>query len=167
MCSRFGLASLLELFRFWSTRMCILVPPFRVMSEALSMRSWLPLDPLLHCLNKTENKLIFLDSERAARLVSSVPALKRAGTASVVVLDAKVSKWEGVTTWQEFVSLHQGDPTRVLHSNLQLGPEDCASIFFTSGTYVDHYFWSSPSLMHIYPVVQVCLRASSALTVNS
>ncbi|TCD70813.1 hypothetical protein EIP91_001503 [Steccherinum ochraceum] len=114
------------IFAFWA---CHLVGAISVLVNA-----WLPLDPLVHCLNKTENKLIFVDAERAQRLAPSVAALKRSGVSSVVVLDRPVSKWEGITAWPEFFKQHRGDATKILRPDFDLGPDDDASIFFTSGT---------------------------------
>lgn len=83
-----------------------------------------------------------MDSERAELLASSVLALRRSGVGSVVLLDGEISKWEDITTWSDFISQHKGDISGVLRSSIPLGPEDDATIFFTSGTYVPfHYIY--------------------------
>ncbi|KAH8105970.1 hypothetical protein BXZ70DRAFT_406830 [Cristinia sonorae] len=114
------------IFVFWA---CHLLGAICVLPNA-----WLPADPLLHCINKTENKLVFLDSERAERLEFAITGLKRDGVAAVIVLDHDISKWKGILGWNEFLSNRHTDPSKILSGDIQVGPEDDASIFFTSGT---------------------------------
>lgn len=94
------------------------------------------MDTLSYCIIRTECKLIIVDPERADRLepIASklVPEAKSNG---ILVLEAHEGKgkWDGMKTWVEALEEFKGDPRSVLSMELDIAPEDDATILFTSG----------------------------------
>ncbi|KAF9070355.1 hypothetical protein BDP27DRAFT_1220781, partial [Rhodocollybia butyracea] len=109
---------------FWA---CHLIGAVSVLVNA-----WLPLEPLKHCLARTECTLVFVDPERADVLSSSVADLKSSGIKAFLVIEAEgKGPWNGMNIWnpEDGVSVQ-----RVLKDDPKIGPEDDAAIIFTSGT---------------------------------
>ncbi|KII94769.1 hypothetical protein PLICRDRAFT_693101, partial [Plicaturopsis crispa FD-325 SS-3] len=112
---------------FWA---CHLIGAVAVVANA-----WLPLDALQYCLTHTGSKLIIVDAERANLLQPATRALRDAGTVGFLVLDAKAGQsWEGMLHWDEAMARHPGDGADVLRNQVEISPEDNATIIFTSGT---------------------------------
>ncbi|KAJ7276361.1 hypothetical protein B0H12DRAFT_1084973 [Mycena haematopus] len=104
---------------------------------AVLINAWLPMTPLIHCLNLTECKLIILDSERAERLEPEIKNLMKASRATgVVVLESHEGKghWKGMQPWETVVKNYKGDPSKVLQNDPKIEHEDDCLIVFTSGT---------------------------------
>ena len=109
---------------------------------------WLPTEPLLHCLQRTDNKVIFVDTERAERVKSSLHQLKANGrNPALVVLRSEEGKgpWPGMDDWSTVLKNYKGDSQKVLEKDPQILPEDNAMIVFTSGSTglpskCDHHF---------------------------
>jgi acyl-CoA synthetase (AMP-forming)/AMP-acid ligase II len=97
----------------------------------------MPLAALHYCLAHTQCKLIILDAERADLLepVSRKLAVE-AGTQGFLVLECHEGKgaWEGMKGWDDVLSAYRGDATKLLQQELEVTPEDNATIIFTSGT---------------------------------
>lgn len=99
--------------------------------------SWLPLDPLKHCLSQTTCTLIFVDSERATLLSPAVAEIKsKARTKAFLVLEAHEGKgsWPAMENWTTRFEGYNGNPQQVLAEDPRIVPEDDATILFTSGT---------------------------------
>ncbi|KAJ7160799.1 long-chain-fatty-acid-CoA ligase [Mycena filopes] len=114
---------------FWACHLLGAVP---VLANA-----WLPIAPLVHCLGNTQCKLIVLDSERADRLEPEIEKLTaQAGAKGIVVLQSFEGKgrWNGMQPWETVFEKYKGDPMKMLKHDPNVGPEDNATIFFTSGT---------------------------------
>jgi long-subunit acyl-CoA synthetase (AMP-forming) len=95
------------------------------------MNSWLPLEPLLHCLVKTTCTLVLVDPERADILSSSIAKLK--AKFSVIEYEGK-SAWPGMDIWNLQMQGYSGNVQQMLKDDPQIVPEDDATIIFTSGT---------------------------------
>lgn len=99
------------------------------------MYSLLPLDPLQHCLVKTGCKLIIVDPERADKLEPVAGTFLATGSAFLVIEShERKGNWDRMSTWDTVVAGHKGDRRQVLLDDPGLGPEDNATIIFTSGT---------------------------------
>jgi hypothetical protein len=89
-----------------------------------------------HCLSHTQSKLIILDAERADRVEPVVyQLLADTGATGCLVLGANEGKglWQGMRLWKHVMDNFKGNIQGVLKSNLDILPEDNATIFFTSG----------------------------------
>ena len=86
---------------------------------------------------------MLLDPERADRIFHAVPKLREAGINTFLVFDApgRSSRWEGIRAWDEAMLACGHDSEEILRQDPNIEPEDNATIFFTSGTYV------APSLL--------------------
>ncbi|KAJ3858001.1 hypothetical protein EV368DRAFT_77242 [Lentinula lateritia] len=101
------------------------------------VNSWLPLDPLKHCLSQTACTLIFVDSERATLLSPAVDEIKsKAQTKAFLVLGAHDGKgsWPAMENWTTRFKGYNGNTQQVLAEDPRIEPEDNATILFTSGT---------------------------------
>lgn len=85
----------------------------------------------------TGAKILLLDEERADRLHPAADAVRGTGVSSVLVFsNAPSSKFSGFGRWKDVLSASGGDPRTILTRDLNIDPEDNATIIFTSGTYV-------------------------------
>ncbi|KAG2013686.1 AMP dependent CoA ligase [Coprinopsis cinerea AmutBmut pab1-1] len=113
---------------FWA---CHLIGAVSVLANA-----WSPLEVLQHCLIHTQCKVVVLDPERADRLEPGISRLStEAGTTGVLVIEAHEGKgrWNGMHKWEDALNAYVG-PLDAITSDPAVGPEDNASILFTSGT---------------------------------
>lgn len=106
----------------------------------LSFR-WLPLKPLEHCLVYTGCKLIIVDPERASIVELITSRLKEEiGVTGFLVLDRYNRSWKHMESLNKLVDAHPrcDDLSDILSQSI--GPEDNATIIFTSGTCFLVYF---------------------------
>lgn len=127
----------------------------------------LPLQPLLHCFSLTGSTVIFTDSERANRVCNSTQHLREKGVRGIVVLDSLVydTRWTSFDLWGDVLQSVEVDKQAFLSQDPGLGPEDDATIIFTSGTY-DSALLSSRVALHQNLSGLVFPRECSALTDN-
>ncbi|KAF9266811.1 acetyl-CoA synthetase-like protein [Marasmius fiardii PR-910] len=113
---------------FWAIHVLGAVP--------VLVNAWLPTEPLLHCLQYTDNKVIFVDTERAERIKPVMHQLKAKGDPAVIVLRSQEGKgpWAGMEEWSSVLKDYKGDPQKVFEKDPQVLPEDNAMIIFTSGS---------------------------------
>ncbi|KAI0068682.1 acetyl-CoA synthetase-like protein [Artomyces pyxidatus] len=117
------------LVAFWA---CHLIGAVSVLVNA-----WLPVEPMRHCLVKTQSKLVILDGQRADLLEDHASAIaKEVGTTGFLVWEHHEGrgKWNGMHIWSEVLQSERGDAQSVLANDPGLGPEDNATVIFTSGT---------------------------------
>lgn len=103
---------------------------------------WLPFNPLVYCLQQSSSRLVILDAERADVVSPAVAKLRKSGVAGFLVWGSAVlhPRWEGLRLWEDVKRLRE-DQLGILNppqtdDELDIAPEDDATIFFTSGTYV-------------------------------
>ncbi|KAK0214556.1 hypothetical protein IW262DRAFT_1466325 [Armillaria fumosa] len=97
----------------------------------------LPLEPLRHCITLTKCALIVLDVERADVIEPIATELRFAsGASGYLVLEDHEGKghWESMDVWSSVFSGYNKEPEDMLGGDLQILPEDDATITFTSGT---------------------------------
>ncbi|KAK1222107.1 hypothetical protein PQX77_015031 [Marasmius sp. AFHP31] len=113
---------------FWAIHILGAVP--------VLINAWLPLEPLLHCIKRTDNKVVFVDPERADRLLPAISSLKGKRRTNFIVLQSHEGRghWTGMETWSAMLKKHRGDPAKVLEKDPQIVPEDNGMIIFTSGS---------------------------------
>ncbi|KAF9568919.1 acetyl-CoA synthetase-like protein [Agrocybe pediades] len=117
------------LVAFWA---CHLLGAVSALANA-----WSPLDTLRYCIARTECKLIIVDPERADRLEHiSHKLMEEAKSNGILVLEAHEGKgsWAGMESWASALESFKGDPRSILTMELNIAPEDNATILFTSGT---------------------------------
>ena len=93
--------------------------------------SWLPLEPLQHCIAHTGCKLLLLDAERADRLEPVTGALTNAHAVLVFNSTEGKGNWRGMESLD--LVLHHFRGAEILESSPNIMPEDNATIMFTSG----------------------------------
>ncbi|KJA24659.1 hypothetical protein HYPSUDRAFT_38744 [Hypholoma sublateritium FD-334 SS-4] len=101
------------------------------------LNAWSPLDVLRYCIIRTECKLIIVDPERADKIEPIAKELaSEAGSSGILVIESHEGKghWNGMKTWTTALVDYRGDPRKILTLDLDLTPEDNATILFTSGT---------------------------------
>lgn len=113
-------------------------------SADIPLLRWLPFEPLAYCLEQSASRLILLDAERADVILPAVSRLRNGEVAAFLVwdTDALQPSWDGLQLWSDLERL--GDDLPGVEHPLPAGsmdilPEDDATIFFTSGTYVMPY----------------------------
>jgi acyl-CoA synthetase (AMP-forming)/AMP-acid ligase II len=118
---------------------------------AVMVNAWLPDVPLHHSVSLANSKVnsqqlhyfrshrrqvIFADAERA--LIFDVERLRReVGTKGFIVFRPHEGKSRPRSDWIDCASAvdaYKGNPKEILDDDLNLSPEDNATIFFTSGT---------------------------------
>ncbi|KAG2015644.1 long-chain-fatty-acid-CoA ligase [Coprinopsis cinerea AmutBmut pab1-1] len=112
---------------FWA---CHLIGAVAVLANA-----WLPIGPLRHCLVHTGCKLVFLDSERAILLQPLILDEAVRWDSQFVVISPPQTRFEGMHSFHDI--LNTVLPTSTvddLRSDIDIEPEDNATIIFTSGT---------------------------------
>lgn len=101
------------------------------------MQSWLPVDMLRHCLANTQCKVIVSDPERAEILSPIISKVYEESTCvAFLVYDLQVGggRWPRMQSFQEALdSLPKRDIEEFLDSCPEVGPEDDATVIFTSG----------------------------------
>ncbi|TFK44712.1 hypothetical protein BDQ12DRAFT_742029 [Crucibulum laeve] len=118
------------LVAFWA---CHLIGAVSVLANA-----WLPLEPLHHCLAHTDCKLIIVDTERADRIEPLVSKItEEVGTTGFLVFHDRqeTRTWGGMSSFQATAdAFPQEAAINIVNKNLEILPEDNATIIFTSGT---------------------------------
>ncbi|KAI0315983.1 hypothetical protein OF83DRAFT_1129427 [Amylostereum chailletii] len=117
------------LVTFWA---CQLIGAVSVLVNA-----WLPLEPLSHCMAATKCKIVIVDGQRADMLEGHTQSiLAKVGNAHFLVWEPQEGrgKWNGIGIWEGVLANYRGDPKQVLVHKFNIGPEDDATIMFTSGT---------------------------------
>ena len=92
------------------------------------LNAWWTAPELVYGFEDSGSKVVFLDEERAARLADDLPAL---GLAGVIVAKAKGALPPGVERFEDVLGEVPADATL---PDVELQPEDEATIFYTSGT---------------------------------
>ena len=119
-------------------RMSVSPLPSRKLTALKS--SWLPFDPIMHCLTHTQNKVILFDAERLKRMSQALPSLRSRGTTGILVLEtANVDTMlTEVHSWTQAIQTCELRSSSSL-DDIRIQPEDHATVIFTSGTYVGFY----------------------------
>lgn len=95
--------------------------------------AWLPTDALLHCTTVTTPRLVVIDEERADILADKISELEQVGgTRNIVVLRSSKVPHGMLSLDAERVAWEKSGQMDV--PEVEVGPEDLATIFFTSGT---------------------------------
>ncbi|KAF9005779.1 acetyl-CoA synthetase-like protein [Hymenopellis radicata] len=112
---------------FWA---CHLLGAVSVLVNAL-----LPLNPLKHCLALGDCKVIILDPQRADLLENSLNDVA-SSTGRFIVIEGHEGKgqWRGMDDLSSLMSRYNGNSDSVIIADPDVGPEDDATIIFTSGT---------------------------------
>ncbi|TRM70612.1 hypothetical protein BD626DRAFT_449220 [Schizophyllum amplum] len=122
-------------FAFWAVQLLGAV--------AVCPNALLPVDVVTHCLCITDCKVILLDGERAQSLEPSVARIKKdAGCVEVLVFRGgpDVSKGtacnssKGLVRLEDALRAYGDDGRSVLQQDPKVGPDDDATVMFTSGT---------------------------------
>ena len=92
------------------------------------LNAWWTAPELVYGFEDSGSKVVFLDEERAARLADHLPAL---GLAGVIVAKAMGDLPPGVERFEDVLGEVPADATL---PDVDLQPEDLATIFYTSGT---------------------------------
>ena len=93
---------------------------------------------LRYCIIRTECKLIIVDPERADKIEPIAKELaSEAGSSGILVIESREGKghWNAMKTWSTALADYHGDPRKILTLDLDLTPEDNATILFTSGPF--------------------------------
>ncbi|GLB45386.1 putative synthetase [Lyophyllum shimeji] len=106
---------------------------------AVLVNAWLPEPALHYCITHTQSKLIILDPERADRLEATAHKIKAdVGSTGILVLNSQEGKgaWTGMENWDAVLETYKGDTTSIVtgEGEVEIQPEDNATIMFTSGT---------------------------------
>lgn len=109
----------------------------RKIGSYLSFPSWLPLEPLSHCLVHTQCKLVIFDTERAQLIQPAVQKLRQDSEiqAFIVFDDDKNpnNHWPGLLSFDKSLQQYHSDGTDAITPVDIIKPEDNATIIFTSG----------------------------------
>ncbi|KAG5646575.1 hypothetical protein DXG03_002878 [Asterophora parasitica] len=84
-----------------------------------------------------KGKLVVLDPERADRLEPVAQKLSAEnGVNGILVFESHegTGEWKGMQSWNSALANYKGDSSEILKSNLQILPEDNATILFTSAS---------------------------------
>ncbi|KAF5391797.1 hypothetical protein D9757_001657 [Collybiopsis confluens] len=111
---------------------CARLPADLIGAVPVLVNSWLPLEPMYHCIARTTPVLVFVDPERANILQSSASRLPSAHF--IVIEDEGQRPWPNMTLWRSQIQDYNGDVQRILKEDPEIVPEDNATIIFTSGT---------------------------------
>lgn len=98
----------------------------------VAVNAWLTEEPLTFCLVNTSAKVAIVDPERHERLQKTLPELKNAGLVDLVV--AKPEKGVSYNNSSLFDDIITQYSTYKKMPDVDILPEDDATIFFTSGT---------------------------------
>jgi long-chain acyl-CoA synthetase len=98
---------------------------------AVAVNAWLMEDALSYCITSTGTKVVFADPERASRLAPKLAELKTKGVKGVMVTRSGAKRFDGMTRYEEVVKKYT---SKTEYPEVDVGPEDNAVIFFTSGT---------------------------------
>lgn len=103
---------------------------------SLSFSSWLPLEPLSHCLVHTQCKLVIFDTERAQLIQPAVQKLRQdSEIQAFIVFDDQShnNRWPGLLSFDQCLQQYHSDGKEAITSADMIKPEDNATIIFTSG----------------------------------
>src|SRR4051794_36242571 len=92
------------------------------------LNAWWTAPELVYGFQDSGSKVVFLDEERAERLADELPAL---GLAGVIVAKAKGHLPSGIERFEDVLGEVPADASL---PDVELHPEDPATIFYTSGT---------------------------------
>lgn len=98
------------------------------------VNAWIIPDVMEHCVTFTDCKVVILDVERAGILRNSIEKLKKGGTQAILVVRSNEGKGKipaGMIRLEEGLDAFRGAKTVPF---VDVGPEDTATILFTSGT---------------------------------
>ncbi|GAA5987527.1 hypothetical protein JCM11641_007175 [Rhodosporidiobolus odoratus] len=108
------------IFAWWATQ--------TLGAIGVAVNAWLSPSAFMHCLKLTTPKAIFVDEERANVLRPYVAALRHAGTKALwTVRSRSLEEWERL---EDALKRWKGGQV----PEVDIKPEDSATIFFTSGT---------------------------------
>lgn len=92
------------------------------------LNAWWSAPELVYGFEDSGSKVVFLDEERADRLADDLPAL---GLAGAIVAKPTKAPPAGIERWEDVL----GDvPADAELPDVEIGPDDLATIFYTSGT---------------------------------
>ncbi|HVM51664.1 MAG TPA: AMP-binding protein [Acidimicrobiales bacterium] len=94
------------------------------------LNAWWTAPELVYGFEDSGSKVVFLDEERAERLRDDLPAL---GLAGAIVAKATGELGPGLERWEDVLGEVPADADVTLPA-VDLGPDDLATIFYTSGT---------------------------------
>src|SRR3954454_21797536 len=92
------------------------------------LNAWWTAPELVYGFEDSGSKVVFLDEERAGRLADDLPAL---GLAGVIVAKAQGTLPSGIERFEDVLGDVPADATL---PDIDIQPEDLATIFYTSGT---------------------------------
>ncbi|KAK4702867.1 hypothetical protein P7C70_g3356, partial [Phenoliferia sp. Uapishka_3] len=97
----------------------------------VSVNAWLTPEVLTFCITNTDAALVLLDDERAKLLQHSMKDLRKGGAKNIAVLCGGQKRWEGTSRFEEDAKPFK---ERTALPNVDILPEDLATIYYTSGT---------------------------------
>jgi long-chain acyl-CoA synthetase len=97
----------------------------------VAVNAWLMEDALSYCITSTGCKIVIADHERANRLSTKLAELKTKGVKEILVSRLGDLRLDGVKRYEEVIKKHA---SKTKYPEIDVGPEDIAVIFFTSGT---------------------------------
>ena len=108
-----------------------------ILALILPFTSWLPLEPLSHCLIHTQCKIVIFDTERAQLIQPAVQKLRQdSEIKAFIVFDDDGQKrnnhWPGLLSFDQTLQQYHSDGTDITPIDT-IKPEDNATIIFTSG----------------------------------
>ena len=108
-----------------------------ILALILPFTSWLPLEPLSHCLIHTQCKIVIFDTERAQLIQPAVQKLRQdSEIQAFIVFDDdgqnRNDHWPGLLSFDQTLQQYHSDGTDVTPVDI-IKPEDNATIIFTSG----------------------------------
>lgn len=112
----------------------------------ISFPSWLPLEPLSHCLVHTQCKLAIFDTERAQLIQPAVQKLRQdSEIQAFIVFDDQNpnNHWPGLLSFDQSLQQYHSDGKEVITSADIIKPEDNATIIFTSGLLTPFLIYTS------------------------
>ncbi|ORY88277.1 AMP-dependent synthetase and ligase [Leucosporidium creatinivorum] len=113
------------IFSFWATQLLGAV--------SVAVNAWLPPAAMIHCLTTTTPRLVVLDAERAKILAGAVEEMDQVGgTRKVLVMRAGGEVPKGMSSLEGEVASWSDAESKL--PEVEIHPEDVATIFFTSGT---------------------------------
>lgn len=94
---------------------------------------WASVDVIEHCITFTECRLVLLDVERAHLLEASVSKITAAGSQGIFILRSQEAQGRIPAGMKKLGEEVKKFERAIDFPERKIGPEDLATIFFTSG----------------------------------